>query len=162
MLQTGAIPKTPTDRDHEELDADTRREEVKEHLVREGIPEDDALARAEEAVKADKWFEFVPTQLSGYQVYSVTRKGGMLHVNLNLNHPIYEFLNIIERQAAADTEGNEVARKAAVSIETMLLAWARMEDGMENESARMDFQDTCLRWGRIMADMLKRMGADGS
>ncbi len=66
MLHAGAIPKTPTDRDHEELDADTRREEVKEHLVREGIPEDDAFARAEEAVKADKWFEFVPTQLSAY------------------------------------------------------------------------------------------------
>lgn len=162
LLQTGAIPKTPTDRDHEELDEYTRREEVKEHLVREGIPEDDAIARAEEAVKADKWFEFVPTQLSGYQVYSVTRKGGMLHVNLNINHPIYEFLNIIERQAEADTEGNEVARKAAVSIRAMLLAWARMEDEIEVEDARMEFQDTCAKWGRMMANVLNRMGADGS
>lgn len=158
LLQTGVIPKTPTDRDHEDLDEYTRTEQVKEHLLREGIPEDDAIIRAEEVVKADKWFEFVPTQLSGYQVYSVTRQGGMLHVNLNINHPIYEFLNIIERQA--DTEGNEVARKAAVSIRAMLLAWARMEDEIEAEPARMEFQDTCAKWGRMMANVLNRLGAD--
>ena len=92
-------------------------------------------------------------------MYSVTRKGGMLHVNLNINHPIYEFLNIIEREVG--TEGNEVARKAAVSIETMLLAWARMEDGIELEDARMEFQDTCAKWGRMMANVLDRLGATG-
>ena len=160
LLQAGAIPKTPTDRDHDELDSATREEQLTGHFVEEGIPEYDAEERAVKIVNQDKWFEFVPTELSGYQVYSVASRGGVLLVKLNIRHPIYEFLNIIEREVG--TEGNEVARKAAVSIETMLLAWARMEDGMENESARMDFQDTCLRWGRMMADMLKRMGADGS
>lgn len=160
LVETDVIPKTPTDRDHDELDPATREEQLTGHFVEEGIPEYDAEERAVKIVNEDKWFEFVPTQLSAYQVYSVASRGGVLLVKLNINHPIYEFLNIIEREVG--TEGNEVARKAAVSIETMLLAWARMEDGMENESARMDFQDTCLRWGRIMADMLKRMGADGS
>ena len=159
LVETDVIPKTSTDRDHDELDPATREEQLTGHFVEEGIPEYDAEERAVKIVNEDKWFEFVPTQLSAYQVYSVASRGGVLLVKLNINHPIYEFLNIIEREVG--TEGNEVARKAAVSIETMLLAWARMEDGMENESARMDFQDTCLRWGRIMADMLKRMGADG-
>lgn len=160
LLQAGAIPKTPTDRDHNELDPATREEQLAGHFVEEGIPEYDAEERAVKIVNQDKWFEFVPTRLSGYQVYSVTSRGGVLLVNLNIDHPIYEFLSIIEREV--DTEGNEVARKAAVSIETMLLAWAKMEDGMEDETTRMDFQDTCIRWGRMMADMLKRMGADGS
>lgn len=160
LVDTHVIPKTPTDRDHNELDPATREEQLAGHFVEEGIPEYDAEERAVKIVNRDKWFEFVPTRLSGYQVYSVTSRGGVLLVNLNIDHPIYEFLSIIEREV--DTEGNEVARKAAVSIETMLLAWAKMEDGMEDETTRMDFQDTCMRWGRMMADMLKRMGADGS
>lgn len=159
LVEKDVIPKTPTDRDHDELDPATREEQLTGHFVEEGVPEYDAEERAIKIVNQDKWFEFVPTRLNAYQVYSVTSRGGVLLVNLNINHPIYEFLNIIEREV--DTEGNEVARKAAVSIETMLLAWAKMEDGMEDETTRMDFQDTCLRWGRMMADMLKRMGADG-
>lgn len=160
LVETDVIPQTSTDRDHDELDTATREEQLTGHFVEEGIPEHDAEERAVKIVNQDKWFEFVPTRLDGFQVYSVTSRGGVLLVNLNINHPIYEFLNIIERQA--DTEGNEVARKAAVSIETMLLAWAKMEDGMEDETTRMNFQDTCQRWGRMMADMLNRMGADGS
>ncbi len=81
-------------------------------------------------------------------------------MKLNINHPIYEFLNIIEREVG--TEGNEVARKAAVSIRAMLLAWARMEDEIEAESARMEFQDTCAKWGRMMANVLDRLGATGT
>ncbi len=153
---TGAFPKTPTDLDRESLDPDTRRKQIEQHHVQEGVAEYDAAKRAQEVIEQDKWFKFVPSNLSGSQVFSVTRQGGILHVNLNIHHPIYGFLDVIETEAG--NEGNETTRKAALSIRAMLLAWARMEDEIELESARLDFQDTCTRWGRMMRDVLNQLG----
>ena len=158
-LGAGVAQKTPTDHARETLDQDTRKEQIKRHLIQEGFAEYDADNRAQEVLERDKWFEFVPSNLSGSQVFSVTRQGGILHVNLNINHPIYGFLDAIETEAG--NEGNETARKAALSIRAMLLSWARMEDEIELESARLDFQDTCARWGRMMRDVLNQLGVSG-
>lgn len=155
-LGAGIAQKTQTDHARETLDQDTRKEQIKQHFIQEGFAEYDADTRAQEALEQDKWFKFVASNLSGSQVFSVTRQGGILHVNLNINHPIYGFLDVIETEAG--NEGNETARKAALSIRAMLLAWARMEDEIELESARLYFQDTCIRWGQMMRDVLNRLG----
>ena len=112
---------TQTDRARTELDTEERTTQLAEHLAHHGIREPEARYQASRIVQNDEWFSIIPAQLAGSQMFSFVSRGGVLNMSLNIYHPIYRFLQVIEEEAAGS--GNEVARRAAVGILAMLLSW---------------------------------------
>ena len=149
---------TQTDRDRAELDTDERTTQLAAHLVNEGLSEPQAQQQAAQIVQNDDWFSIIPAQLSGSQMFSFVSRGGVLNMSLNIHHPIYGFLQVIEEEAAES--GNKVARRAAVGILAMLLSWGRMEDDIDRDDIRLQVQDRAIHWGRMVSGVLSDLNAD--
>ena len=148
---------TQTDRDRAELDTEERTTQLAAHLVHQGLSEPEAQHQAARIVQNDDWFSIVPTQLTGSQMFSFVSRGGVLNMSLNIHHPIYKFLQVIEAEAAES--GNEVARRAAVGILAMLLSWGRMEDDIDRDDIRLQVQDRAIHWGRMVSGVLSDLNA---
>ena len=148
---------TQTDRDRAELDTEERTTRLAAHLVHQGLSEPEAQQQAARIVENDDWFSIVPTQLTGSQMFSFVSRGGVLNMSLNIHHPIYKFLQVIEAEAAES--GNEVARRAAVGILAMLLSWGRMEDDIDRDDIRLQVQDRAIHWGRMVSGVLSDLNA---
>ena len=149
---------TQTDRDRAELDTEERTTQLATHLVHQGLSEPKAQQQAARIVENDDWFSIVPTQLTGSQMFSFVSRGGVLNMSLNIHHPIYKFLQVIEVEAAES--GNEVARRAAVGILAMLLSWGRMEDDIDRDDIRLQVQDRAIHWGRMVSGVLSDLTDD--
>ena len=149
---------TQTDRDRAELDTEERTTQLAAHLVHQGLSEPEAHHQAARIVQNDDWFSIVPTQLTGSQMFSFVSRGGVLNMSLNIHHPIYKFLQVIETEAAES--GNEVARRAAVGILAMLLSWGRMEDDIDRDDIRLQVQDRAIHWGRMVSGVLSDLNTD--
>ena len=149
---------TQTDRDRAELDTEERTTQLAAHLVNQGLSEPEAHHQAARIVQNDDWFSIVPTQLTGSQMFSFVSRGGVLNMSLNIHHPIYKFLQVIEAEAAES--GNEVARRAAVGILAMLLSWGRMEDDIDRDDIRLQVQDRAIHWGRMVSGVLSDLNND--
>jgi len=157
LEEEGSKP-TQTDKDRAEIDPRERTSQIAIQLIEEGIDEPQARYRAENIVKNDDWFSIVPAQLTGSQMFSFVSTGGVLNMRLNIHHPIYRFLQVIENDAAES--GNEVARKAAIGILAMLLSWGRMEDDIERPDIRIQVQDRATHWGKMVSGVLRDLNAD--
>ena len=153
----GSTP-TQTDRDRTEMETAERTTQLADHLVDQGLSKSDAQDEATRIVLNDDWFSIIPTQLSGSQMFSFISRGGVLNMSLNIHHPIYKFLQVIEAEAAES--GNEVARRAAVGILAMLLSWGRMEDDIDRDDIRQQVQDRAMHWGRMVSGVLSDFSAD--
>ena len=79
-------------------------------------------------------------------------------MSLNIHHPIYKFLQVIETEAAESD--NEVARRAAVGILAMLLSWGRMEDDIDRDDIRLQVQDRAIHWGRMVSGVLSDFNSE--
>ena len=149
---------TQTDRDRTELDTEERTTQIAAHLVHEGLSEPEAQHQAAQIVQNDDWFSIIPTQLAGSQMFSFVSRGGVLNMSLNIHHPIYKFLQVIETEAAESD--NEVARRAAVGILAMLLSWGRMEDDIDRDDIRLQVQDRAIHWGRMVSGVLSDLNSE--
>ena len=154
-IQTGDVKPTQTDIDRATLSEEERIEAEATHLVEEGFERDEAEKIATELVRQKLNYNFEHSDLSGYQMFKVVSRGGILNVQLNINHAAYNFIRVIEDEALQS--GSEIARRAAVGIEVLLLAWARMEDEIEMHEKRIEFQDTGLSWGRMVHRVLSNL-----
>ena len=150
-------PPTQTDIDRAELATEERTAQLAGHLAHEGFSEPEAQTIAARIVENDDWFSIIPTQLAGSQMFSFVSRGGVLNMSLNIHHPIYRFLQVIEAEAAESD--NEVARRAAVGILAMLLSWGRMEDDIDRDDIRLQVQDRAIHWGRMVSGVLSDLNA---
>ena len=88
-------------------------------------------------------------------MFRVDRSGDILNVHLNINHKVYDCIKVIEDEAAKNDSAD--LRRAAIGLEVLLLAWARMEDEINDDDRRMAFQDTGTDWGRLVQRMLRKL-----
>ena len=158
LIEDEKTVSTDTDKQREELSKEERTKEISEYLETQGIDTHEAERQARKSIQNDDWYRFIPSELTGNQMFSVASRGGILNVNLNVHHPMYEFVNIIEKES--ERNQHPVARKAAVAIVAMILSWARMEDEIERSDKRLEFQDIATNWGRMMSKVLLLLNND--
>ena len=154
-LETGGIQRTSTDDARERLSEDRKVLEIKE-VLEEDYSEEQAQDMAETLVRLQKWYKIIPSRLDGSQMFSFTSGGGMLTMKLNIQHPIYTFIQDIED----DAERSQTSERAAIGILAMLLSWGRMEDDIEDDMVRMDVQDRARSWGRMVSAVLAQINVD--
>lgn len=150
-------PQTQTDLAHIEQSVEERQAEIEQYLQQEMVP--DATDRAAEIVRRDFRYQFVPRELDDRnRMFNVRSHGGVLFVHLNQEHDLYDFLRFLEERL--DNESDEWSHRAAVTIRTLLLSWARMEDKIDDDDQRHEVREAARRWGRQAREVLKQFNAE--
>ena len=145
--------RTPTDDLFDTVEDAVKIEELTKDLTNSGLPLEEAQRQAQITVERRYRYKFINASLSGYAVFEVeTSQSGVLVVKLNINHPAYDYLEFLENQAGS--ENNEQDSRPASALRLIILALARMEDEIQDQRTRVDFQDTCRRWGRILSRLI--------
>lgn len=145
-------PQTDTDRAHTEMSDEAREAELAEYFELKGI--EDPAGKASELIANDSWFRFLSEELDAHQMFSVRPRGGVLVVALNTEHSLYQFLQFLE-------DRDETWRhRAAVAIRALILAWARMESGIERNEEKYEVQAVAGRWGRYARDVLQEINSE--
>ena len=147
-ISAGLETPTDTDQDRETIPSEDRLDALTEQFVSSGRDIVDARALATRLVNEDLSYQFNPAQLDGFQIFNVRSNQGVLHINLNTDHPIYDLLRHIEDDMDHKMDENSPAFQASVAIRLLLSSWARMEDQTESRDERSRIQDIAMKWGR--------------
>ena len=153
-LATQETEKSQTDVVFETTTAEEKISEIADQLTQVGYPEDQAQMEAEATVKSGYRYKFANAALNAYTVFNVSNAAGVLVVQLNINHPIYRFLEDLEQEADANGDPDGKEERAALGLRIMILGLARMDDEEQNPEARRKIQDTCYKWGRLMVKII--------
>ncbi len=147
-IKAGAEKKTSTDIDRERTPKEERQAKLTVLFTESGQPEDEARELARMLVQEDLSYQFNPAQLDGFQMFNVRSIQGVLHINLNTEHPIYDLLSHLEDQVSEEIDEDNPAFQAVVALRLLLSSWARMEDQTESRGERTRIQDIAMNWGR--------------
>lgn len=151
---SGEQMMTRAEKERTEKSEEERIESVAEALVSEGFPQEEARETAREWIEKDDWYSCTWANLgAGSQMFKVSNVGGIHRITLNTEHPIYEFVQIIQ-DASRD---NEEVRRAAIGVILLLQSWGKMEDQVANPNRRRDVQNTAIDWGRQADEFIRRL-----
>ncbi|MXZ87434.1 MAG: hypothetical protein F4086_18125 [Gemmatimonadetes bacterium] len=156
-IASGAEQKTRTDIDREQESPEERIAGLTEGFIASGQVEDDARELARVLVQDDLSYQFNPAQLDGYQMFNVRSEHGVLHINLNTDHPIYDLLSHLEDRLSAEGDESDPAFQAIVALRLLLSSWARMEDQTESREERTRIQDIAMNWGRQVGKVIDQL-----
>ena len=147
-IEVGKETPTKTDRDREQIPPQEREVRLKEQFIQSGQTAQDAQQAAKLLVQEGLSYQFNSDQLDGYQIFNVRSNQGVLHINLNTDHPIYDLLKHIEDDLPDAVDESNPAFQASVAIRLLLSSWARMEDQTVPMDERARIQDIAMNWGR--------------
>ena len=147
-IEAGEETPTKTDKDREQIPSQEREARLTQQFIESGQAAQDAQQLAKQLVQEDLSYQFNSAQLDGFQIFNVRSNQGVLHINLNTEHPIYDLLKHIENGLPEDIDESNPAYQASVAIRLLLSSWARMEDQTESREERTRIQDVAMNWGR--------------
>ena len=156
-ITAGLEQRTRTDIDRDEIPSEERIDGLAEQFVQSGQTVDAAQELARILVREDLAYQFNPAQLDGYQMFSIRSNQGVLHINLNTDHPIYDLLRNVEGQLDEEGDDSDPAFQAIVALRLLLSSWARMEDQTESREDRTRIQDTAINWGRQVDRVISQL-----
>ena len=116
---------------------------------------------ARELVTEDLSYKFTPAQLDGYQMFRVRSEYGILNIQLNTDHRIYDLIDQIEERIGPGVDEDDPAFEAIVALRLLLSSWARMEDQTESRDERTRIQDIAMNWGRQVDKVMSRLRERG-
>jgi len=153
-IETGSELPTKTDEARQEIAVEERIKGITNELIESGRSSEEAHEIAKTIVTERLSYQFLSRQLDGYQMFSVRSVGGVLHIYLNTDHPIYDFLRHVEDELSDKVKETDPAYQSIVAIRLLLSSWARMEDHTENKEERMRIQEIAREWGKHVAKFL--------
>ncbi len=156
-IKSGSEQKTRTDVEREEITSDERVAGLTRQFVSVGQPEDKALELATALVRDGLSYQFHPDQLDGYQMFNVRSNQGVLHINLNTDHPVYDLIAHVEDRLSSEIDENDPAFQAIVALRLLLSSWARMEDQTESREERTRIQHIAMNWGRQVDKVIRQL-----
>ena len=156
-IAAGKEPRTKTDIDRDQIPSEDREAGLTEQFIASGQPDQAAQQLAKMLVQEGLSYQFNPAQLDGYQIFNVRSSHGVLHINLNTEHPIYDLLKHIEDDLPENVDESNPAFQASVAIRLLLSSWARMEDQTESREERTRIQDIAMNWGRQVDKVISQL-----
>lgn len=156
-MDAGEETPSQTDIDRDETPPEEREARLAQYFMELGMLEEDAQQLARLLVQEGLSYQFNAAQLDGYQVFNVRSNHGVLHINLNTDHPIYDLLKHIEGRLDEKGDENDPAFLSTVAIRLLLLSWARMEDQTVPLEERTRIQDITMNWGRQVHKFISQL-----
>ena len=157
QLREGA-PPTSTDIERGKTDPASKQTALTEHFEQGNRDAETARIQAASIVERDDWYAFDERKLYGHQMFAVDSVKGTLVVSLNINHELLEFLGILEQQS--EDLDDPLARRAAVALRTLLLAWARLQDETAEGRDRAELEHIAQQWGKHARMFLPDLARD--
>ena len=148
---------TSTDADRAEIPSGDRVVGLTEQFIEMGQNAEDAHQLARMLVDEGISYQFNAVQLDAFQIFNVRSSQGVLHINLNTEHPVYDLLKHIEGVLGEDADESDPIFQASVAIRLLLSAWARMEDHTESREERAQIQHIAMNWGRQVAKVISQL-----
>ena len=144
----------------EDLPVATRVEQLEGALVDAGVEQKEAEELAATTVEVGLKYLFAKSELDTDAFFSVRPKGGAMFITLNTDHPAYDNLvEVLDQSTEGATEEDLAERlnNAASGLRLLLMAWARYEDELpDNSKRKRDAQETRKDWGRIARAFLSQ------
>lgn len=156
-LVAGEEKKTQTDIDRERIPQTERQAELTRQFKALGQAENDARELARRLVEEDLSYQFNSCQLDGFQMFNIRSNQGILHINLNTDHPIYNLLRHLEKRLDDGVDASDPTFLATVTMRLLLSSWARMEDQTESTSERRNIQHIATTWGRQVDKVISQL-----
>ncbi len=156
-ITAGIETPTGTDKDREQIPSEEREAGLTEQFIESGQDGQEAQKLAKMLVEQGLSYQFNPAQLDGYQMFNVRSNQGVLHINLNTDHPIYNLLKHIEGRLDENIDESHPLFEASVAIRLLLSSWARMEDQTESREERMHIQNISMNWGRQVDKVINQL-----
>ena len=156
-IAAGKEPRTKTDIDRDLISSEDREAGLTKQFIASGQPDQAAQQLAKMLVQEGLSYQFNPAQLDGHQIFNVRSSHGVLHINLNTDHPIYDLLKHVEGHLDENGDENDPAFQAIVAIRLLLSSWARMEDQTESREERTCIQDIAINWGRQVDKVISQL-----
>ncbi|MDE0066990.1 MAG: ATP-binding protein [Acidimicrobiaceae bacterium] len=156
-LRDGATP-TETDIERDRTDPGAKKAALTEYFEQGDLDPETADQYASSIVARDDWYAFSQRKLYGHQMFGVDNVNGVLVVSLNINHELFDFLEVLEDQS--EDLGDPLARRAAVALRTLLLAWARLQDETAENRDRAELEHIAVQWGKHARHFLPGIAKD--
>ena len=156
-IESGKEQPTHTDRDRVNTPPAERIDGLAKQFEDLGQSNEQAAELASALVENDLSYQFNSTQLDGSQIFNVRSNQGILHINLNTDHPIYDLIRHIEGNLGENGDENDPAFQATVAIRLLLSSWARMEDQTHNRNERTRIQNVAIDWGRQVDKVINQL-----
>ena len=156
-IEAGTEQPTNTDKDRKRIPPEEREIGLTSQFIESGQSAQDARELAKRLIEEDLSYQFNPAQLDGSLMFNVRSSQGVLHINLNVDHPIYGELKHLEDVRDENLDENDPTFQATVAIRLLLLSWARMEDQTETKKERTRIQNIAMNWGRHVAKFLDQL-----
>ncbi len=156
-IEEGSEQPTKTDRDRQQIPKEKRVVGLTRQFVESGQANADAQQLAEWLVQEELSYKFNSNQLDGYRMFNVRSNHGILHVNLNTEHPVYNLLRHIEGSVGESIDEEHPLFQASVAIRLLSISWDRMEDQTELKDERIKIQEIAGNWGRQVAKVISRL-----
>ena len=120
-IAAGNESPTDTDRDRDQIPPEDRVAGLTEQFIEAGQAGEEAHELARRIVAEALSYQFSPAQLDGFQMFNVRSSHGVLHINLNTDHPIYNLLRHIEDDLEEDADESSPAFQASVAIRLFVI-----------------------------------------
>ena len=156
-LREGAQP-TATEIERDSTDPNAKEAALAEYFEQGDLDAETARRYASLIVARDDWYAFGQRKLYGHQMFGVDNVDGVLVVSLNINHELSDFLDVLEEQS--EDLDDRLARRAAVALRTLLLAWARLQDETAENRDRAELEHIAVQWGRHARNFLPAIARD--
>ncbi len=156
-IKAGREEPTNTDKEREEKTPADRISGLTSQFEELGQSREEAESLAKSIVEKGLGYRFNSTQLDAYMIFNVRSDQGVLHINLNTDHAMYDLLRHIEGGLDEDVDENDPAFQATVAIRLLISSWARMEDQMTSREDRANIQYIATLWGRQAEKMLSQL-----
>ncbi|RIU11518.1 ATP-binding protein [Mycobacteroides abscessus] len=149
-----------TDKLGEEATPEERRENDFSNLTEQHqVEQEDAKSLVDEAIEHNWKVRWLSAHSDTPAFFSVDLMAGMLQVNFNMNHPVYDELMAVIDDVPDDADAQELRqrlRRAANTFKLLLFSWARYEDESASVSEKMRRQiaETRHDWGKFARDFL--------
>ena len=156
-IKAGKEEPTNTDKDREGKRPSDRISGLTSRFEELGQSREEAESLAKSIVEKGLGYQFNSTQLDASMIFNVRSDQGVLHINLNTDHAMYDLLRHVEDGLDEDIDENDPAFQASVAIRLLLSSWARMEDQTINREERANIQYIAMLWGRQAEKMLSQL-----
>ncbi len=146
-----------SDRDEKKPEAE-KIQDIEKTFLQDGFTKQQATELAEKVVSDGRKYEFYNVDLPTSEFFTVRPRGGVILIGLNINHPAYDHLVTLLRDADDENDINQLKlrmKKSYEALKLLLEAWARYEDELSDGTPKSRAQDARAAWGIVAREFFK-------
>jgi len=146
-----------SDKDEDKSDTE-KKKDIERTFEQDGLSPEEASTLADKVLTDGRKYEFYEVDLPTSEFFTVRPRGGVILIGLNTNHPAYNHLVTLMRDADDENDIDKLKhrmKKSFQALKLLLEAWARYEDELSDGVQKSRAQDARAAWGVVTREFFK-------